>query len=133
MGHFVKRAAFLRSVHFPRHLLRTVSTIRPGPVETAIKKKLEDALMPVVLEVRNESNAHKVRKGSESHFKVIVVSKKFDKLPLVKRHRLVNAALDEELKMGIHALSIVAKTPSQWEESGHVIPKSPPCKGGSIL
>jgi hypothetical protein len=42
--------------------------------------------------------------------------------------RTVNTLLAEELQV-IHALSIVAKTPSQWEENS-VVAKSPPCLGG---
>jgi hypothetical protein len=42
--------------------------------------------------------------------------------------RAVNTLLADELQV-IHALSIVAKTPSQWEENS-VITRSPPCLGG---
>ena len=45
-------------------------------------------------------------KGSETHFKVVVVSEAFDGEPLIDRHRKVNAALAEELAQGLHALSI---------------------------
>ncbi|CAN0087250.1 unnamed protein product, partial [Sphacelaria rigidula] len=52
--------------------------------------------------------------------------------PLLARHRLVNAALKEELVDQIHALSIVTRTPAQWEaEGGKTIAPSPPCAGGS--
>eukprot|EP00965_Chrysotila_dentata_P105846 3496007-Pleurochrysis_carterae.AAC.8 len=62
---------------------------------------------------------------------VVVVSEAFESKPLIARHRLVNDALQEELAGPIHALSIVAKTPEQWEKSGGTFPKSPPCMGGS--
>lgn len=103
------------------------------PVESSIRKKLTEAFSPAVLEVRNESNMHSVPKGSETHFKVLVVTDKFESLPLLKRHRLVNEALEEELQSGVHALSIVAKTPAQWEESEGKLSKSPPCQGGAGL
>ena len=44
---------------------------------------------------------------------------------------MVMETLDFELKNGIHALSIQAKTTKQWEESSKVIGTSPPCMGGS--
>ncbi len=44
--------------------------------------------------------------------------------------RLVNQLLEEEFKRGLHALSIQAKTPEQWERSNHAIQPSPPCLGG---
>ena len=61
---------------------------------------------PSHLEVINESNMHNVPKGSETHFKVVVVSDSFEGLSLVKRHRAVNEVLAQELQSGVHALSI---------------------------
>lgn len=51
---------------------------------------------------------------------------------------MVNSTLSEELEGPVHALSIVAKTPQQWEKmvneaggGGSVkIPASPSCRGG---
>ncbi len=82
----------------------------------------------------NESSGHNVPSGSETHFKVLIVSGEFDKVSLVKRHRMVNEALKAELDSGLHALSIVAKTEEQWqkmvEEGADGVEKSPPCRGG---
>jgi BolA protein len=74
---------------------------------------------------------HSVPKGSETHFKVVVVSAAFEGLGLVDRHRRVNQILEDELKQGVHALSIRALTPAQWAESGAGEFASPPCLGGS--
>ncbi|CAD0197395.1 unnamed protein product [Chrysodeixis includens] len=101
-----------------------------GVVESTIRSKLLSTLDAKHLDVINESYMHNVPKGAETHFKVVVVSDKFDGLPLIKRHRLVNDILKEELQTGVHALSIVAKTPQQWESSDKVIESSPNCKGG---
>ncbi|XP_061574528.1 bolA-like protein 1 [Cololabis saira] len=103
----------------------------PGrPVESAIRAKLAAALEPAHLEVHNESHMHAVPPGSESHFRVLVVSGRFDGLPLIQRHRLVNEALKQELSSCVHALAIQAKTPQQWEANA-TLAKSPPCLGGS--
>ncbi|KAK3586691.1 hypothetical protein CHS0354_039161 [Potamilus streckersoni] len=121
-------------VHFPRHfaaLKRLMAT--QMPVEQTIRQKLQETFQPKFLEVINESYMHNVPKGSETHFKVVVVSEKFDSQPLIKRHRMVNEVLKEELSLGVHALSIIAKTPQQWDESGNNIGKSPPCRGGAGL
>jgi BolA protein len=107
---------------------RSMST---GPIYTSIENKLTQAFKPNYLEVLNESNMHNVPKGSETHFRVVVVSDVFDGMPLLKRHRMVMETLDYELKNGVHALSIQAKTPVQWSESGETVEKSPPCMGGS--
>ncbi|XP_012289009.1 uncharacterized protein LOC105704394 isoform X2 [Orussus abietinus] len=99
-------------------------------LERSIRKKLEDSLKPEFLEILNESYMHNVPKGSETHFKVIVVSEKFADQPLIKRHRTVNEILQVELQNGVHALSIVAKTPAQWKESNKVVSPTPACRGG---
>lgn len=53
--------------------------------------------------------------GCGAKFSVVVVSPKFSGKPLLQRHRLVNAALQEELKE-IHAFSMKTLTPEQWQE-----------------
>lgn len=46
-----------------------------------------------------------------------------------QRHRLVNDILSYELRHGIHALSIITKTPDQWTDNQPIEP-SPACRGG---
>ena len=99
-------------------------------VQQTIHDKLVDALAPAALEVINESHRHS-GPATESHFKVVVVAARFEGLPLIRRHRLVNETLAEELRGGVHALAIHAYTPTQWLERGGEIPRSPPCRGGS--
>jgi BolA protein len=43
----------------------------------------------------------------------------------------VNAALADELREGLHALTIRALTPAQWQSEGASSFQSPPCLGGS--
>lgn len=100
------------------------------PVESSIRAKLASQLEPVHIQVYNESHMHSVPPGSETHFKVVVVCKRFEGMTLLQRHRLVNDTLKEELAGPVHALSIQAKTPQQWEENPS-ISKSPACMGGS--
>ncbi|XP_066304102.1 DNA-binding transcriptional regulator BolA-like isoform X2 [Branchiostoma lanceolatum] len=113
---------------------RTMSTQeKPGPVESIIREKLSQHFQPSHLDVINESYMHSVPPGSETHFKVVVVSDMFDKEAIIKRHRMVNGVLQEELEGPVHALSIMAKTPKQWEDSGGKVSKSPACRGGMGL
>ncbi|KAI5063360.1 hypothetical protein GOP47_0021907 [Adiantum capillus-veneris] len=86
-----------------------------------IKQKIETALDPVVLEVQDVSYQHAGHAGvergaSETHFNLKIVSPAFEGKTLVKRHRLVYDLLQEELQNGLHALSIVAKTPAEAEK-----------------
>uniref|UniRef100_T1JF53 Uncharacterized protein n=1 Tax=Strigamia maritima TaxID=126957 RepID=T1JF53_STRMM len=55
-----------------------------NPVAMSISNKLLKEFNPAHLEVLNESYMHNVPKGAETHFKVIVVSEKFENLPLIK-------------------------------------------------
>ncbi|XP_034939993.1 bolA-like protein DDB_G0274169 [Chelonus insularis] len=100
------------------------------PIENKIKTTLQSALKPTYLEILNESYMHNVPKTAETHFKIIVVSKQFENQPLIKRHRMINELLADELQTNIHALSIIAKTPSQWNELSKKIDPSPACRGG---
>ncbi|MDP3562558.1 MAG: BolA family protein [Legionellaceae bacterium] len=88
---------------------------------------LSQALKPNLLQIENESNQHQVPAGSESHFKVIIVSTEFDSLSRIARHRLVNALLASEFKTGLHALTLSLHTPLEWSKQDHV-PSSPPCQ-----
>jgi len=99
--------------------------------QQTIQEKLQAAFSPIHLEVINESHMHSVPKGSESHFKVVVVSDAFEGEKLISRHRRVNAVLKEELQGGIHALALHTLTPQDWFNKGGTVDASPPCLGGS--
>lgn len=107
--------------------LRTMSTV----IQDRIRSKLQTTFEPCHLEIVNESYMHNVPKGSETHFKVLVVSDKFTNTRLIQRHRLVNECLQVELDSGVHALSIVAKTKEQWDAMEQKnLEQSPACRGG---
>jgi BolA protein len=91
-------------------------------VQQNVESMLRDKLAPEHLEVVNESHMHSVAKGSETHFKVIVVSPIFEGVSAVKRHQLVYGALGEMMgkkpsQGGIHALAITSRTPAEWAAS----------------
>lgn len=102
-------------------------------LQATIEQKLRDALGPSHLEVINESFMHasgKKNPAAETHFKVVVVSDRFEGLNPVKRHQLVYGVLGEELgvKKGIHALAITSRTPSEWSATPEAN-QSPNCMG----
>ena len=102
-----------------------------GPVARSIENKLAAALELEHLEVVNESGNHSVPPGSESHFKVVLVSHAFADASRIRRHRQVNGLLADELAGPVHALSIHAFTPDEWRARFGTAPLSPPCLGGS--
>ena len=99
-------------------------------VQTTIEEKITRRLDPAYLEVTNESHRHNVAPGSESHFKVVVVSRSFENRRLLERHRALNELLAEELAGGVHALALHTLTPAEWKQRHGEIPASPPCRGG---
>ena len=100
------------------------------PIKDIIENKLQ-TLQPEILEVINESNNHNVPTGSESHFKVIVVTDAFQGKMLVARHRMVNEILADELAYSIHALVLHTMTMEEWLKKSGKSQESPPCLGGS--
>jgi|TARA_R110002073_G_scaffold136743_2_gene285371 acid stress-induced BolA-like protein IbaG/YrbA len=52
--------------------------------------------------------------GDGRHFNARVVSDKFAGLTMIKQHKLVYAALGDNMESAIHALSIKTYTPEQW-------------------
>ena len=100
-------------------------------IQRSIETKLAENLTPEHLEVVNESHMHSVPLGSESHFKVIVVSPQFDGLNRVRRHQAVNAVLADELAGPVHALSMETYTSPEWQARGGRTLASPQCMGGS--
>ncbi|OBT06553.1 transcriptional regulator BolA [Vibrio sp. UCD-FRSSP16_10] len=93
-----------------------------------IEQKLDHHFSPHHLQVINESYKHNVPEGSESHFKIIIVSDKFEQLRLVARHRLINEVLSDEFAQGLHALSMHTLTKDEWKQQQ--FPDSPDCMRG---
>ena len=99
-------------------------------MQQKIEQRLRDGFDISHLDVINESHGHNVPKGSETHFKVVIVSPAFAGLSLVKRHQAVYAVLREPLAGGVHALALHTYTPAEWS-AREASPDSPACHGGS--
>ncbi len=82
-----------------------------------ITRKLTEAFAPQELKVIDESHQHQGhggwREGGETHFRVNIVSGVFSGKSRLERHRLVNAALAQELADRVHALAIAARAPGE--------------------
>jgi len=102
--------------------------VKMNTKETIIHK-LTLAFTPEHLEVINESHMHNVPEGSQSHFKIILVTDEFKDKPLLARHRMINKLLEPELSGAVHALALHTMTSDEWLSKG-VVPDSPQCRGG---
>ncbi len=79
-------------------------------VRDAIAQKLSIKFAPSHLEVIDESEKHRGhagwREGGSTHFRVRIAADGLAGLSRVEQHRAVMAAVEDELKAGIHALTI---------------------------
>ena len=86
-------------------------------LRTRIESKLLKEFSPLYLIVEDESHHHVGHAGhnlgGESHFRVTIVSSSFTSLTRVKRHQMVYACLDNELKNGVHALCLKVLSPEE--------------------
>ncbi|MBU1189490.1 MAG: BolA family transcriptional regulator [Gammaproteobacteria bacterium] len=79
-----------------------------------IRNALQQALSPSLLEIEDQSHLHAGHAGARDgrgHFHVTVQAQAFVGLPLMRRHKLIYAALGELMRSDIHALSITATAP----------------------
>lgn len=74
-----------------------------------IQKALEEGLVEARVAVDDLT-------GTSDHFRVTIVSPDFEALSLIQRHRKVYATLGTDVGGAIHALSIQAFTPTEWEK-----------------
>lgn len=105
---------------FPRIFftgLRNFSGDVAGPIQIAITEKLSRNFLPSHLKVQCESRMHQLEKGAEKHFRVQIVSKKFEGLSLLQMHKLVNDCLAEELSDKIHAIRLKTYSPSKFKNT----------------
>lgn len=75
----------------------------------AIRRRLQTALAPTVLEIVDDSHRHAGHAGARDgrgHFSVRIANPAFAGLSPVARHRAVYDALGDLMQTDIHALSI---------------------------
>ena len=79
-----------------------------------IEAKLRERLGASQVEVVDESHLHAGHagaRGGAGHFRVLIVSSRFEGLTALAAQRLVYDALSDEMGGEIHALSIRTRTP----------------------
>lgn len=82
-----------------------------------IRSTLETVLDAEHVEIEDDSALHAGHLGAQGgggHYRVIVVSPRFEGLSRVAAQRLVYRALGELMATEIHALEIRTLTPAQW-------------------
>ena len=72
----------------------------------AITEKIRAVLPDAIVELKDLT-------GTEDHWEARVISARFSGKSLIQRHRIVMAALAEEMKGPIHALTLDVRTPEE--------------------
>ncbi|MBW4696765.1 MAG: BolA/IbaG family iron-sulfur metabolism protein [Aphanocapsa lilacina HA4352-LM1] len=81
---------------------------------------LKSRLHASVVEIEDHSDRHAGHAGAAGgggHYNVLIVSERFAGVPAIRRHRLVYEALATEMESAIHALSLRALAPDEWQAS----------------
>jgi stress-induced morphogen len=76
--------------------------MKPEDITAKIRVALPDAVVDL-----------KDLTGTQDHWEARVISREFAGKSLIQRHRMVMAALAEEMKGPIHALTLDVKTPDE--------------------
>ncbi len=76
--------------------------VEPEYVESKLKQAFSDAHVEVY-----------DLTGTKDHYKAVIVTPDFTGKLLIKRHRMVYAALEEEMKGPIHALTLETYAPGE--------------------
>jgi BolA protein len=85
-------------------------------VASAIRERLAAALDPERIDLVDESALHAGHEGARGgggHFRLTIVSARFEGARTVARHRMVYDALGPLMRREIHALAIKALTPQE--------------------
>ncbi len=81
-----------------------------------IEQALREALLPEHLVIVDESHLHAGHAGARGgggHFRVEITAAAFAGRGLIDRHRLVYAALADEMKGAVHALALTTRAPGE--------------------
>ncbi len=84
-----------------------------------IEDRLREGLEALHVDVVDESHLHAGHAGAAEgggHFRVTVVSPRFEGLSAVEAQRLVYQTLSGQMGSEIHALAMKTLTPEQWAE-----------------
>jgi len=86
-------------------------------LKAQLEQKIEVALSPLYLSMIDETWKHAGHAGAitgKGHFVLHLVSEKFEGVARLDRNRMIFGILKEEMATSIHALSIRAQTPMEW-------------------
>ena len=78
-----------------------MSSVNPEELKTLVLAHIEDAEVDVVCY------------SGDDHFEMTVISASFTGKPRIARHKMVYAALGDNMRQAVHALALKTKTPEE--------------------
>ena len=91
-------------------------------VTATIKTILQEKIGATIVEIEDRSDLHKHHQGrmnapvGSGQYDAIVVADSFAGKNMMQQHRMVYAALSDQMQTTIHALSLKTYTPEQWQQ-----------------
>ncbi len=92
--------------------------MNPLERKNEIKRRLSKAFNPETLGVDDESHLHEGHEGAKDgrgHFRVLIIASAFEGKTQIERHRMIYRALDDMMRLDIHALAIDAWSPDELD------------------
>lgn len=95
-------------------------------IENSLLKKVEENFKVFHMALENESHMHSAglpethfsRGTRETHFKLLLVSDDFLGASRIERQQKINALVEAERKLGLHALTMRLMTVKEFNEKG---------------
>ncbi len=78
-----------------------MSSVNPEQLKALVCQEIEDAQVDVTCY------------SGDNHFEMTVVSTQFEGKPRIARHKMVYAALGDNMRQAVHALALKTKTPEE--------------------
>ncbi len=95
--------------------MTTETSMKNTPRAERLHALLTEAFQPANLAIQDDSAKHAghagARAGGQTHYTVTIVSDSFTGRSRVERSRMVHEALATEFASGLHALSLVLRSP----------------------
>lgn len=103
-------------------------SVKKNDIHQSVEELLTQTFEPNILQVDNESHLHG-GPAQDSHFKVLLVTDRFESMALLARHRWVYQVLAALMSPPIKALALHTYTLQEWSQRDGVA-ASPSCRGG---
>jgi BolA protein len=87
-----------------------------------IKSTLQKKFGTTIVEIVDRSEQHKHHQGrmnapvGSGHYDAVIVSESFIGKTMMQQHRMVYAALADQMQTTIHALALKTYTPEEWQK-----------------